>query len=317
MLTQISPNFPKFSCVCCDIKTNNKKDFKNHLLTAKHQKSAFVNTLLTEISPISPKIEFQCEKCNKFYKSRVGLWKHKKFCIEISQDDENMVYASQTNDEITNKITPEMVLNVLEQNKELACLIIEQNKTILELSKNSCNVINSNNINSNNKTFNLQFFLNETCKDAMNIMDFVDSLKLQLTDLENVGKVGYIEGITNIIVKNLQALDINKRPVHCIDKKRETIYVKDDNRWEKESEKKNKLRRAIKRVANKNQRLLSKYKEEHPGCNFSESKYADQYSKIVIEAMGGGGDNDLEKEDKIIQKIAKEVAIDKNINVVS
>jgi hypothetical protein len=147
----------------------------------------------------------------------------------------------------------------------------------------------------------------------MNITDFVESLKLQLSDLENVGKVGFVEGITSIIVKNLQALDVHKRPVHCTDKKRETMYIKDEDKWEKDTEEKNKMRKVIKKVACKNQRLLSKYKEEHPGCNFSESKFSDQYSKIVIEAMGGSGDNDLEKENKIIKKIAKEVVIDKII----
>ena len=179
------------------------------------------------------------------------------------------------------------------------------------MAKNGQNTISNNTINSNNKTFNLQVFLNETCKDAMNITDFVDSLKLQLSDLENVGKVGFVEGISNIIVKNLKALDVHKRPVHCADKKREIIYIKDENKWEKEDENKNKMRKVIKRVAFKNQNLLAKFKEEHPGCNFSESKYADQYSKIVIEAMGGVGDNDTEKENKIIHKIAKEVVIDK------
>ena len=182
----------------------------------------------------------------------------------------------------------------------------------MELAKNGQgNTISNNNINSNNKTFNLQFFLNETCKDAMNITDFVDSLKLQLSDLENVGKLGFVEGISSIIVKNLQALDVHKRPVHCADKKREVIYIKDEDKWEKEDEERNRMRKVIKNVAYKNERLLQKYKEVHPGCNFSESKYSDQYSKLVIEAMGGAGNNDTEKEDKIIQKIAKEVVIDK------
>jgi hypothetical protein len=222
---------------------------------------------------------------------------------------------SNTNSQnLSNQITPELILTVLEQNKELTNLVVEQNKTIMELAKNGQgNTIISNNVNSHNKTFNLQFFLNETCKDAMNITDFVESLKLQLSDLENFGKVGFVEGISSIIVKNLQALDVHKRPVHCTDKKRETMYIKDEDKWEKDTEEKNKMRKVIKKVACKNQRLLSKYKEEHPGCNYSESKYADQYSKIVIEAMGGSGDNDIEKEDKIIQKIAKEVIIDKTI----
>ena len=186
---------------------------------------------------------------------------------------------------------------------------------IMEVLKNGTNnqINNTTNTNSHNKAFNLQFFLNETCKNAMNIMDFADSIQLQLSDLEKVGELGYVEGISNIIVKNLKALDITERPIHCADKKREVIYIKDENKWEKEDEEKKKLKKVIKNVAFKNQRLLMKFKETHPGCNYSESKYSDQYSKLVIEAMGGTGNNDDEKEAKIIKNISKEVVIDKNI----
>lgn len=284
----------KFYCNVCIFQTNNKKDYDRHLLTLKHMK-------LTNSHFFSKMNNLYCEDCNRPFRSKSGLWKHKKMCNNISCQPS------------TNNITPNLILNILEQNKELTHLVIEQNKTMLEMSRISQNNYNicNNNINSNNKTFNLQFFLNETCKDAMNITDFVDSLKIQLSDLENVGKVGFIEGISNIIVKNLQALDVHKRPVHCADKKREVIYIKDKNKWEREDEEKNKIRNVIKTVARKNQRLLSKYKEEHPGCNFSESKYSDQYSKIVIEVMGGIGTSDADNENKIIQKIAKEVVIDK------
>jgi hypothetical protein len=145
----------------------------------------------------------------------------------------------------------------------------------------------------------------------MNIMDFVDSIKLQLSDLENVGKVGYVEGISNIISSNLKALDVTQRPIHCADKKREIMYVKDEDKWEKEDDTKKKIRKAIKRVASKNQRLIPKFKEEHPDCLKSASKFSDQYNKIIVESMGGSGDNDLEKEDKIIRNISKNVTIDK------
>jgi hypothetical protein len=141
-------------------------------------------------------------------------------------------------------------------------------------------------------------------------MDFVDSIKLQLSDLENVGKLGYIEGISNIITSNLNALDITQRPVHCTDKKREVLYIKDENKWEKDEER-NKLRNVIKQVVSKNQRVLPQFKEKYPDCNTSISKFSDQYNKIIIEAMGGYGENDLEKEDKIIKNIAKNVIIDK------
>jgi hypothetical protein len=153
--------------------------------------------------------------------------------------------------------------------------------------------------------------VNETCKDAMNIMDFVDSIKIQLSDLEKVGKIGFVEGISNIIVKKLNSLDENKRPVHCTDSKREIMYVKDENKWEKENETNQKIRKAIKYVAHKNSKMLSEFRTKNPDCLKSTSKVSDQYNKLVYEALGGKGDNDSEKEDKIIKNIAKEVTIDR------
>jgi hypothetical protein len=305
--------FQYFECKKCNYNTINRYDYRKHCQTIKHNQELNIDDKSIVVETKISQKKFICPNCCKVYKDNSGLWKHKKTCKNISSDDS--IQNNSTN--ISSQITPELILTVLEQNKELTNLVFEQNKTIMELAKNGkCNTIISNNVNSHNKTFNLQFFLNETCKDAMNITDFVESLKLQLSDLENVGKVGFVEGISSIIVKNLQALDVHKRPVHCTDKKRETMYIKDEDKWEKDTEEKNKMRKVIKKVACKNQRLLSKYKEEHPGCNYSESKFSDQYSKIVIEAMGGSGDNDLEKEDKIIQKIAKEVVIDKTIETI-
>jgi hypothetical protein len=185
--------------------------------------------------------------------------------------------------------------------------MIEQSNSVIELCKNGTH--NTFHTNSHNKTFNLQFFLNETCKDAMNITDFIQSIQLQLSDLEKVGEVGFIDGISNIIVKNLKGLDITQRPIHCTDKKREVLYVKDDDKWEKEDEENKKIRKAIKNVAFRNTKLLKQFREKHPDCGKSESKYSDQYNKLIVEAMGGRGDNDVEKENKIIRKIAKEVVI--------
>jgi hypothetical protein len=310
----VKSNF--FECEKCNYITHNRYDFKKHHKTLKHKQEIVIDDFSMEMEKSQTK-KYICTNCNKNYKDNSGLWKHKKLCNENNEE----LIATTNAQNLSNQITPELILSVLEQNKELTNLVVEQHKAIVELSKNGQGSIannnnNNNNINSHNKTFNLQFFLNETCKDAMNITDFVDSLKLQLSDLENVGKVGFVEGISSIIVKNLKALDVHKRPVHCADKKREVIYIKDEDKWQKEDEEKNKMRKVIKRVAFKNQRLLTKYKEEHPGCNYSESKYSDQYSKIIIEAMGGVGDNDAEKEDKIIQKIAKEVVIDKKFECI-
>jgi hypothetical protein len=245
-----------------------------------------------------------CE-CNKQFMTHSGLWKHKQTCF----------YCNKLNEaEDETKMLSNLVMEVVKQNKEL----VNQNQELTnklfesfnEVVKNGTNNTMINN-NSHNKTFNLNVFLNEHCKDAMNIMDFVDSLKLQLADLETVGKLGFVEGISNIILKNLKALDIHKRPVHCSDSKREVMYVKDQDKWEKENEEKLKLRKAIKHIAHKNSKLIPEFREKYPDCGKSDSNKSDQYNKLVIEAMGGYGDNDLEKEDKIIKKIAKEVFIDK------
>jgi len=255
--------------------------------------------------------------CGKIFKSNSGLWKHKNKC----KIEENSLKLGKYDDE-NNKDIPdkdELILILIKQNAELIKeqtsirqIMAEQQTMVLELAKNGTNnTNNSHNTNSHNKSFNLQFFLNETCKDAMNITDFVDSIKLQLSDLENVGKLGYVEGISNIITSNLKALDVTQRPVHCTDKKRETIYIKDEDKWEKDSDEKIKLRKIIKRVAFKNQKLLPIFKEKYPDCKKSTSRLSDQYNKILIESMGGSGDNDLEKENKIIRNITKATVIDK------
>jgi hypothetical protein len=189
-------------------------------------------------------------------------------------------------------------------------LMLEQQNMIIKVIENGTHNTTTTHMNSHNKAFNLNFFLNETCKDAMNIMDFVDSIKLQLSDLEKVGELGYVEGISNIIVKNLKEMDVTQRPVHCTDKKRETIYIKDENKWEKDEDNK-KLHKVVRKVTCKNQNLIPKFKELHPDYNKYNSKFSDQYNKIIVESMGGPGDNDYEKEEKIIQKISREVMVEK------
>jgi Txe/YoeB family toxin of Txe-Axe toxin-antitoxin module len=240
-----------------------------------------------------------CETCCKEFSSRSGLWKHKQKCsLNIKNDS-----IINTNNNMLTGLTEQLVIELVKQNKEL-----------LEIVKNGTtnHSHNTTHTNSHNKAFNLQFFLNETCKDAMNIGDFVDSLKLQLADLEKVGEAGYIEGISNIIVKNLKELDVTKRPVHCTDKKRETIYIKDEDKWEKDEDK-SKMHKLIKRVASKNMKMFEKFREAHPDCLKYHSKYSDQYNKIVYESMGGKGDDDTVKNEKIIKNVLKEVTIDKNI----
>ena len=297
-----------YYCEKCDFKCCKKYSWDRHILTSKHTKEIFVDDLGAKKGK-KGQIEYFCENCEKSFQTNAGLWKHKTkgICVKIDSiiEEKNEVIDLYKNT-ISNK--DELIITLLKQNAEL---IKGQQDMIVKLSENGINNNHSNNTNhSHNKTFNLQFFLNETCKDAMNIMDFVDSIKLQLSDLEKVGKIGYVEGISSIIVKNLNSLDETKRPVHCTDAKREVMYVKDEDKWEKENEDKRKIRKIIKHIAHKNSKMLKDFKTKHPDCEKSESKFSDQYNKIVIEAMGGKGDNDLEKEDKIIKNIAKEVTID-------
>ena len=308
-----------FYCKICNYNTLRKNNYDRHISTVKHKKlsmepkNEFLEPNIEQNEQNEQKNKYVCI-CGKNYKYSRGLSKHKKLCS--CQNTKNKYYKNEDDNLLTL-----LVSEIIKQNKELVVQNTEAHKhnqeltnKIVEICKvngNNTQINNLNNSHNNNKTFNLNMFLNETCKDAMNINEFIDSLQLQLSDLEDVGKLGFVDGISNIIVKNLKALDIHKRPVHCADQKREVLYIKDEDKWEKENEQKQRLRKAIKRVAFKNEKLLPKFKEEHPGCNYSDSKFSDQYSKLVIEAMGGIGNNEAEKEDKIIKKIAKEVIIDK------
>jgi hypothetical protein len=176
------------------------------------------------------------------------------------------------------------------------------------MQTNSLNIHNNTTTNSNNKTFNLQFFLNEECKDAMNLNDFVESVQLQMADLEKIGELGYVEGVSKFIMGKLNETDVNKRPVHCSDAKRETLYIKDDNVWTKEGAENVKIRGAVKKIEKKNIKLLNVWKETHAGCMDSESPYNDQYTHMIIGSLGGCEPDNV---NKVIKKIAKATIIDK------
>jgi hypothetical protein len=313
-------NAEKYFCRFCDFKCCKKSDWDRHIIRPKHKKRENDNENGkndNEKTPKNAKAIYVCE-CGKNYKHTSGLSRHKNTnkCSQINSTFLNTFINYEEKPGV--KVLTNLVLEVVKQNQEL---MIQHNETqkqnkeltnkLFEICKNGTNNTLINN-NSNNKTFNLNVFLNEQCKDAMNIMDFVDSLKLQLSDLENVGKMGFVQGISNIIVQNLKALDIHKRPVHCSDSKREVMYIKDENKWEKENDEKLKLRKAIKHIAHKNSKLIPEFRAKYPDCGKSDSKKSDQYNKLVIEAMGGSGNEDYDNENKIIKKIAKEVVIDKN-----
>jgi hypothetical protein len=301
MLTNLVQKVPLiFNCFFCDYSSSRKSQYDRHVLTSKHKNLTNANNLSSDSSNI-----FNCKNCNKNYKSRVGLWNHKKKCVNINIIEEKI-------NEPIQEISTDLILNIIQQNQEFKDLLLEQNKIMIEMAKNSTTNINNSHNNSHNKTFNLQLFLNETCKDAMNIMDFVDSIKIQLCDIESIGELGFVNGMSKLIIKHLNALDENMRPVHCNDPKRDSLYVKDSNVWEKEDPDNKKIKKAIKYISHKNICAIPQWKAKYPDCIYSDSLKSDQYNHIVIEAMGGPGDNDIEKADKIVKKIARKVTIDKN-----
>ena len=287
---------PLFHCICCDYKCYVKFSYDRHLLTSKHA----IQSQMKQTETKKEKKEKNTCDCGVVYYSRTSLWRHKKTCTVVTNNN------NQENNEENIEKKDELINFLMKENQDFKNLILEIIKK--DTITNNNNIINTN---SHNKTFNLQVFLNETCKDAMNIMDFVNSLKIDLSDLENVGNVGYVNGISSIIVKNLNLLDETKRPVHCADTKREVMYVKDDNKWEKDNENKSQMRKIIKHATHKNSKLLKEYKAKYPGCEKSESKYSYAYDKLIVETFGGKGDDEIGKENKIIRNIAKNVAIDK------
>ena len=322
----------KFHCELCDYHTSRRCNYNDHLLSRKHKNSEIINQNQQNCSQnqqnqqncsqnqqnqqncsqnqqnqqknseIEQKTsaKFICQICNKIYKDNSGLWRHKKKCKQIFQDDDN----KDTNTSITGM-----------SDKDLILMLIQQNKDLMEVVKNGTNNTSNSHNHSHNKTFNLQFFLNETCKDAMNISEFVSSIKPQLDDLEATGRLGYVEGITNIILNSLKSINTPLRPLHCSDQKREVIYIKDNDEWIKEEEDKPILTKAIKVIANENIKNINKWKKTYPDCIKSDSKKNDLYLKIVSNSMNGLTKDESDKNiNKIISNVAKKVVIDKTSN---
>jgi len=315
MLTNFTSNTSNYiHCIKCDFKCSKKGDYNRHLLTRKHQN---VDTIFTNIDTITSKKHHTCY-CGKEYKHRQSLSLHKKTCNKLSNN--NAINNSNDNSTINVNENIDILALFKEQlneNKELRKIIMEQNKQLHEtnnklISITKDNIIVTNNTNCNNKTFNLNFFLNETCKNALNITDFVNSIKIQIKDLEKVGEIGYAEGISNIFISNLQQLDTHTRPIHCSDSKRETLYIKDENQWSKDDQQKSHLTKAIKQVANKNIKQISEWQKLNPEYCNQESKQNDKYMKIVLNSMSGSTKEESDKNyDKIIKNVIKETIIEK------
>jgi len=292
MITKNPQKSPKkYICICCHYFTNNKKDFIKHLQTIKHND----NKMITKDNKKSPKI-FSCI-CGKDFVYSSGLSRHRKIC--------------------NNEPNVGNLLEIVKQNQEFKEMMLDQNKQNKELTQQLIEVVKepkciTNNTTNNNNKFNLNFFLNEQCKDALNITDFVSSLTLKLTELEQVGQLGYVEGISKIFIRGLKELDIYKRPIHCSDVKREVLYIKDENNWEKDNEEKQKMKQIVNKIAHKNIQNISYWIKENPNSLDLSSKKNDEYLQIVNASMGG--EDNLERENftqKIIKNVAKEIVIDK------
>lgn len=310
MMTNDDKKMPKkcqdFFCKICNFVCSKKSNYDKHVLTRKHKMMTFNDKKM----PKNTEEHYSCE-CGRVYKHRQGLSVHKKKCSYVNEsvDDE---------DETIQPVFVEKddtLMLLVKQNNDFKDLIISQNQQIVELSKK--NQITHNNTitnnNSHNKTFNMQFFLNETCKDAMNITDFVNSLKVSLQDLERVGELGYAEGLSRVLVKGLSDLDITKRPIHCSDAKREILHIKDQDRWEKDNPNQDKLKSAIRNLTNKNIMLLDDWREQNPGCMDYNHRKNILYLRMQSESMGPVDDvNEKRDFGKIIRAVAKSTIIKKD-----
>jgi len=311
-------NATKFYCKSCDFTCCKKSNFNQHILTLKHRNTdkLLKNTDAENAENADVTEYFICE-CGRQYKHRQSLWNHRKIC-----STHNSQLEPNTNESLPldpNKIMDkdQLIKYLIKENSEFKDMLLEQNKMVMKMCEKSLetgktinNNTNCNNVNNN--SFNLNLFLNEKCKDAINISDFVDNIKLQLSDLEHFGNMGYVEGVSKILIKNLNELDAYKRPIHCSDLKREVLYIKDDDKWSKEDNDKLVIKKAIKDVANKNIKQITNWINLHPDCKQSESKKNNQYLNIVMNSMSGGSNEEqVTNISQIVKNVAKVVTIEK------
>ena len=283
----------KYYCEVCDYGTSKHNNYCKHLLTAKHKTAIVSNQKVAKVASVGEPNHL-CEHCSKAYITHSGLWRHKKKCSQKEEDKiENTIALLNTG--TISQIESNLLLELLKQNGELQ-------KKIIEMAKEP-QTFNNNGTVNNNKTFNLQFFLNETCKDAMNINQFIDNIQVSFEDIENLGNNGYVKGITDIIVKELNTLDVTQRPFHCTDVKRETMYIKDNNSWDKDSENLTKMKNVITKVVHKNKAKTKEWCEEHPNIGVLDSGDNKTYMKLFEELMAQPDEN--KAKTKVIQLLAK------------
>jgi uncharacterized C2H2 Zn-finger protein len=305
-----------FICEDCDFKCSHKRDYDRHIMTIKHQfrsndnKNNKNDNKITTKKPTPYKISLECPKCLKIFNDRSGLWRHTK---KYHTTQEEYDLKDEMGEDFDLK---SIFLEMMKQNEEFKKIMVDQNTKMMELASsvntNITSITNNNNVNNTmNNKFNLQIFLNETCKDAMNIQEFIDYVKVQHSDFENFGKYGYVESMTRIIMRNLMELEVHRRPIHCTDVKREVLYVKDNNVWVNDFSRE-KLIRAIKYIAAKNVKQIPGWMDHNPDSKNTQTKLHDKYMRMVCHSMGGRDEaEDQEYYKKIIHNLAKEVVIDK------
>jgi hypothetical protein len=283
MDTKISPKNPKiFCCDFCDFISCNKKDYGRHLSTQKH-KNRQKDTNDTKISPLKPQTDHLCKICNKSYKYSSGLYRHKKKCTSIESENNQLA------------LSKELIMNVV---KEQQNQIKELTATIKELIPKV-----GNNITTTNQKFNIQVFLNEKCKDAISMSDFIKSIEVSLQQLDYTKHNGLVNGLSNVIIENINKLGYYQRPIYCTDIKRESLYIKEADSWEKDINKE-KIKRAIKDVSTKQFFALSRWTKENPDFQNNENKQ--EYYTHTLVAIANNKENN---EDKIIKKLCNSIYI--------
>jgi hypothetical protein len=310
VMEKVPKGSEKFLCELCKYTTVRKSQYERHILTAKHKNVMNCNEKCSKVTAV-----YSCKNCEKIYKSNVGLWRHLKKC-----ESKPNILNKNTNCIENPIINTTIILDLINKNKELQDLLIQQNKQMQEQCKQHCdlvnklierepinNTINNNTTNNNNQKFNLNFFLNETCKDAMNIQEFIENLKITFQDLLTIGNSGFVSGVSDIFIKKLRDLEIEKRPIHCTDAKRETIYFKEYDAWKKDDKENTKLKNVIEKIEYKNVAALQTWCNENPDSKVNNTTNNLLRDKIYLETLQG----DERTRDKIIKNISKEVIIEK------
>jgi hypothetical protein len=299
-----------YECEKCLFKCSKFSNWNAHVSTRKHK------ILSNTIKKMPNSRMFEC-RCGKSYKHPSSLYNHRKICgfIELpSEDSVEIVENIPLDNAAPNTISTEVVIELIKQNKDLQNALMEQNAKIMEMAKSNTIINNNTTNNTQNNHFNLQIFLNEQCKDAINMIEFVNSMQLELKDLEDAGKYGFVQAISNIFINGLNQLDIYKRPIHCTDMKRETLYVKDQDEWVKETQEKKLLKNAVGLVAGKNLKQLSVWQSKHPEFRKLDTVYNDMFLKIALNSLGGDCEEEGEKnKEKIMKNVIREVVLDKTI----